>query len=156
MAPTVWIVPQILDHVSDLIHTAKVPPLFSIHRSEVSVPLCKCTVGANALLKVRLAFGPLGSIRRGYVTTGSLQIALERPVRPDGYPLIYERLDAGGSGEEPEHFAGKAPKPDPFGRANGKPLGQVEAHLVAEHAERSDSRAILLALSVAQHKRKKV
>ena len=66
------------------------------------------------------------------------------PLVPDGDTVILQVLDVGVSGEEPQEFMDDGLEVHLLGGEEGKTIGQVEPHLVAEHALRSGSGTVFL------------
>ena len=65
-----------------------------------------------------------------------------RPFVPDPHPVLVEVADIGVAREEPEELVDDRRAMQALGGQQGKPVREVEAHLVAEHASRSRSRAV--------------
>src|SRR5690606_25811405 len=66
------------------------------------------------------------------------------PFVPDAHPLLLQPGDVGLAAQEPEQFDDDRPQVQLLGGVEGEALLEVETHLVAEHAARSDAGAVLL------------
>ena len=64
------------------------------------------------------------------------------PLVPDRDAALLEPAHVGVSAQEPEQLADDRAQVQPLGRDDGEALGEVEAHLVAEHAAGAGTRAV--------------
>src|SRR5262245_23436856 len=70
--------------------------------------------------------------------------ALVGPFVPDGDAVIVEIFDVGVASQEPEQLVDDRLHVQLLGRDQRKALGEVEAHLMAEHRQRAGAGAIAL------------
>jgi hypothetical protein len=93
------------------------------------------------------------AIRRGpgaplFSVDGAELAALVRPFVPDAHTVLAQILDIGRAHEEPQQLVNDGFDVQLLGRDQREALRQVEAHLVAEYAQRARTRAIVLAGAV--------
>ena len=73
------------------------------------------------------------------------------PLVPDRHALLVQPLDVGRSGEEPEQLRDHRPGVHALGGEQREAVGEVEAHLVPEDAERPRAGPVGLARPGGQH-----
>ncbi len=73
------------------------------------------------------------------------------PFVPDAHLVFAQVGDIGITLEEPEQFVNNRMQMQFLGRDQRESVGQVEAHLVAEHRQRAGPGAILFFAAVLQH-----
>jgi hypothetical protein len=66
------------------------------------------------------------------------------PLVPDGDAVLAQPRGVGVATDEPEQLPDDRPEVDLLGGDEREPLGEVEAHLVPEHAERAGAGAVAL------------
>ncbi|BCI71056.1 hypothetical protein SPKIRA_18860 [Sphingomonas paucimobilis] len=76
---------------------------------------------------------------------------LVRPFVPDAHLLLLQPADIGVAAQEPEQFDDDRAQMQLLGGQDGKTLGQIEAHLVAEDRQRAGAGAVHLLHTLGQH-----
>jgi hypothetical protein len=71
------------------------------------------------------------------------------PFVPDGDAVLLQIADIGVAAQEPDQLVDDRFQVQLLGRDQRKALGEVEAHLVAEHRERAGAGAVVLADAVS-------
>ncbi len=78
------------------------------------------------------------------------------PFVPDGDAVVVEIFDVGVAGQEPQELMDDRLQMQLLGGGDGKTVGKVKAHLVAEHRTRPGAGAIATISTVFQHMLQKV
>ena len=73
------------------------------------------------------------------------------PLVPDGHVVVVQVADIGIALQKPQQLVNDGAQMQFLGGDQRKPLGEIEAHLVAEHADRTGAGTILLAGAVVAH-----
>ena len=69
---------------------------------------------------------------------------LVRPFVPDGYLVVVQVLDVGVARNEPQQLVDNGAQVHLLGGEQREAVGQIEAHLIAEHALRAHAGAVAL------------
>ena len=73
------------------------------------------------------------------------------PFVPDGDAVLVEIFDVGVAAQEPEQLVDDGFDVQLLGGDQGKARGEIEAHLMAEHRARADTRAVALFHALGEH-----
>ena len=77
--------------------------------------------------------------------------ALVGPFVPDAHAVLVEIFDVGVAGQEPEQLVDDRLQVQLLGGEQREAVGEIEAHLIAEHRQRAGAGAVALFRAAAQN-----